>query len=165
MITSFNINGQRTNWFGVAFSRAPSSSLRIWNLLLNFHLDITWKVHYIKWKFHWYFTIALESIQKHITNKTEKKSPSSSSSDADVCCVLERIKKNWREREKIEKKGSVMNESESFSRFLFVHSDLCGGWCVCLMRPSSSKSNQSNFSHKICISFWIYSSFLFVVFF
>lgn len=61
----------------------------------------------------------------------------------------------WEMNKKNRKKGSVMNESEFF---LFCFCSLAARACVvCDHRPTCS--NQSNFSHKICISF--FSSLLF----
>lgn len=75
-----------------------------------------------------------------------------------MCCVPERMKEE-RKKRKCDEWIRIF-----FGLFLFVLSFVWWLMVVCLMRPSSSQSNQSNFSHKICISFLNSLFFLFVGF-
>lgn len=66
------------------------------------------------------------------------------------------------------KKKEVWWMNQNFSCFLLV-SNLCGGWCACVSYATIAVNgwvHQSNFSHKICISFLFFLQFtlLFVCF-
>lgn len=121
-------------------------------------------MHYIKWKFHWYFTIALES-KAHQTRRRREKITTTTviitiESEKYVLCARKN-EEEWEMNKENEKK-EVWWMNQNFSCSLFVRSDLCGG-CACVLcdhRPACP--NQSNFSHKICISFFNLLFFLFV---